>query len=164
MAVRCTWRDKEDTPSTILIAGRDDAGGSRCTYVAAANVTGTFPRPLPSRNCRTLVLVSSSAWAPILISVMLAFGRGCGISNHRRVVETTIVPDLAARNRAVFYGLGRSMLCAEMCNPSGRPLHLAVEVGCQMITEIAGVVAGAIDQCGFSATHERHPHQVNALG
>src|SRR6202161_1469469 len=32
-----------------------------------------------------------------------------------------------------------------------------------MITDVAGVVASAIDQCGFSATHERDAHQIYAL-
>src|ERR1700735_730713 len=32
-----------------------------------------------------------------------------------------------------------------------------------MSTEVAGVVASAIDQCGFSATHERNAHEIYPL-
>ena len=46
------------------------------------------------------------------------------------------------------------------------PIHictaLAAEIRCQMVAEIARVVAGAVDQRRLAAAQELHPHQVHA--
>ena len=44
----------------------------------------------------------------------------------------------------------------------GEPRQAAVEIGRQMRAQVAGVVAGAVDQGGLSAAQELHPHQIHA--